>query len=404
MLAAVLVLSNFLIAQAREDVRSGSKTVPPEVSTWLREHAVAIPARLSAQPQSAAAFGELIGKARVLCLGDAAAGGAREIVELERDLLAHAVAALDVRVLAIDANATETAALDDHLATGEGDPAALVAALRAPRWQTREFLDAIAWLRKWNADPAHAAKVRLVGLDVQYTQLAAQQIGDYIQKVDYEAALRITSILSPLRQADRDGRPRYANTSPELRYVTMVYLSELAGMLDENREAHVQVSSEVEWQRAKQAVVFLIQAEEVLRAAIEDSASEHPGRSVHERVLADNVAHALELAGGDGRVVVWTDLERVLGGMGALVRERVGADALTIGLTFSRGEGVVRRAELTCPSGTNLESALAGTVPPRAWIDLRRSPADGVLADWLGALRSKLDVVLFVETVSPPAR
>jgi erythromycin esterase-like protein len=372
-----------------------TQVVPSEVTSWLRDHAFAI----TKEPKRVAALGDRIGKARVVCLGDEAGGEAREPSALERNLLEYAVLALDLRVLAIDANATECAALDEYLVTGRGELSAIVASLREPRWRSREFLDAIAWLRVWNSKPNHANKVRLIGLDVQYTQLAAQQLGDYIQKVDYEAAPRITSILSPLRQVDQNGRPRYSSASPELRYVTMSYLPELQAMIEDNREAHVQASSEAEWMRAKQAALFLIQAEQVLRAAIEGS-----DEPVHDRVLADNVAHALEQAGDAGRVMVWTDLARSQGGMGAQLHERFGADVVRIGLTFAHGTDVARRGQLAATEIASLQSLCGNAQPARAWIDLRELPKEGAVSEWFRELRGKLDALVFFETVSAAAR
>jgi erythromycin esterase-like protein len=179
----------------------------------------------------------------------------------------------------------------------------------------------------------------------------------------------------------------------------MSYLPELQTMLDDNRDAHVQASSEAEWTRARRAVAFLIQAEAVMRAAIEGSDT-----SAHDRVLADNVATALETAGDGGRVLVWTDLARVSGGFGAQLAERFGADAVRIGLTFANGTDIARRGELAAPELASLQSLCGSTPPARAWIDLRELPKEGPVSDWLHALRAKLDALVFFETVSAAAR
>ncbi len=363
--------------------------VSADASAWIREHAIAI----TRDPESVAAIGERIGKPRVVCFGDASFGEARELAALQRALLEHAVSSQDVRVLAIDANATESALLDEYVVAGKGDLVAIVKSLRDPRFMTREFLDTIAWLRAFNSKPSHAHKVRIAGIDVQYTQLAAQEVGDYVQKVDYEAAPRITSILSPLRQVDPQGRPRFASASPELRYVTMSYLPELLAMIEDNREAHVKASSEPEWQRAKRNVEFLIQAEEVMRAAIDGT-----DPTAHARVLGDNVARAVELAGEGGRVHVWTDLARASGAFGAQLRERF-SDGVRIGLAFAESPELKSRGQLSPSDVASLETLQPDAKPVRAWIDLREAP-ENVLRD----VREKLDALFWYDPVSAAAR
>lgn len=389
--AGFLVLSRDPIARVQGATVANPKPVPAEVTTWLRERAVAIP-----EGHVGACFQEFVGDARVISFGDAACGRAKETLAFQCEFFRHGVEKLGVRVLAIDANATEVDALDDYVVGGAGEPQKLLDALHAPRWSSGEFKDAVAWMRAWNAEPAHANKLHVVGIDARYTSLAAQQVGDYIQRIDYESSQRVAAILTPLRQTNADGTPRYGSVGPELQYVTMVYLPELAAMLDDNREADIQASSEAEWRRAKRAVEHLIQAEAVLRAA-----SEKSDEKVLERALADNVAKALDVAGSDGRVIVWTDLSRIAGALGPLLRERFDKDLVTIGLSIGRGTTAPDAAD---PVISTLEFVPAGVVPPRAWVDLRRLPSQGPVADWFVSSRVGLDAIVRFEQTRATTR
>jgi hypothetical protein len=116
---------------------------------------------------------------------------------------------------------------------------------------------------------------------------------------------------------------------------------------------------------------------------------------VHGRVLADNVARAVDEAGEGGRVFVWTDLTRASGDFGSKLRERLAGECVRIGLTFDQGSGVTRRGELAPADVASLRS-----LKRESWIDLRRAAPETVLPD----LRAKLDGLVWYGSVSAAER
>ena len=95
-----------------------------------------------------APFGNAIGEARVVALGQAAEG-TREFAQMKHRLLEYLVKEKGFTVLAIVGRRAEAAAIDRYIKTGEGDVKAALAAMDWA-WDTREGLELIEWMHAYN--------------------------------------------------------------------------------------------------------------------------------------------------------------------------------------------------------------------------------------------------------------
>src|SRR5262249_2388237 len=129
--------------------------VPDPVLEWMKLTAVPLGADL--EP-----FGARIGAARVVGLGDVG-NGSQESAELRRRMVEYLVARPGLTRLAIVNGFAYTIALDEYVATGRGDPKAIIDGGPIFSLGSTEALQLIEWLRRWNADRAHA-RVHIVGV------------------------------------------------------------------------------------------------------------------------------------------------------------------------------------------------------------------------------------------------
>lgn len=143
---------------------------PPDggaaVTGWIRDTAWPMGSLdPSASLDDLAPLGDVLGPATVVGLGESVRGarGGHELYLVKHRILRFAVESLGFRVLAVEDDDAVGAAIDDHLQTGVGDAATLLARAWGP-WRTVEFLDLLRWLRAWNV--AHPDDpVRFAGVD-----------------------------------------------------------------------------------------------------------------------------------------------------------------------------------------------------------------------------------------------
>lgn len=78
----------------------------------------------------------------------------------------------------------EAFGVDEYVRTGRGDARKALNALYYWAWNTEEVVELIEWMRRINADPARAKKVRFYGFDIQSSMRAARVTADYLRRVD----------------------------------------------------------------------------------------------------------------------------------------------------------------------------------------------------------------------------
>ena len=357
---------------------------PAEVVSWLRGHQAPLRTAVAGQGyDDLRPLAAIVGKARIVALGEAT-HGTREFFQLKHRVLEYLVAEQGFTVFAIEANWPESLAVDDYVLHGTGDPAKALAGLYFWTWNTEEVLDMIRWMRTYDADPAHARKVRFLGFDMQTASVACPAVAAYLEKVDPAYAKEVAATLAGLREAAREVTPASAAALSSARA--------LLARFDARRDAYVAASSRREWDLARQHAVIVEQVAELGAAQTLD---------YRDRAMAENVGWILAHEPAGTRMVVWAHNAHInysegagYTSMGECLRRGFGADFLNIGFVFNQGafqamsqsgQGGRRLAEFSLgPSPeSNLAAAFSRTGAPLALLDLRSRPATGPVTAWL---------------------
>ncbi len=357
---------------------------PAEVVSWLRGHQAPLRTAVAGQGyDDLRPLAAIVGKTRIVALGEAT-HGSREFFQLKHRVLEYLVAEQGFTVFAIEANWPESLAVDDYVLHGTGDPAKALAGLYFWTWNTEEVLDMIRWMRAWNADPAHARKVRFLGFDMQTARVACPAVAAYLAKVDPAYAKEVAATLAGLREA--------AQAAPPASAAALSSAKALLARFDARRDAYVAASSQREWDLARQHAVIVEQVAELGAAQT---------LAYRDRAMAENAAWILAHEPAGTRMVVWAHNGHVnysagagYDSMGECLRRGFGADFLNIGFVFNQGafqamahdgQGDLRLSEFSLgPSPeSNLAAAFSRTGAPLALLDLRSRPATGPVAAWL---------------------
>lgn len=141
-------------------------SIPSKVVTdWIREHAIALASCDPNQPQDdLAPLAAMVGSAKVVAIGEAC-HGTREFTQLAHRFIAYLVERMGFTAIGLEADPSDTLALNAYILQGTGNPEQAVRELDFWTGPTREVLELAMWLRQYNANPAHPAKVGVFAID-----------------------------------------------------------------------------------------------------------------------------------------------------------------------------------------------------------------------------------------------
>jgi len=364
---------------------------PEEVAAWLGRAAAPL-ASLDSGGDTAgfAALKPIVGEARIVALGEAT-HGSHEFFAFKARAVEYLVRELGFTDFAMETDAVAALAANEWLESGRGD---LDTALKSVSglWRTEEYRELFTWLHAWNADPAHAKKVRFHGLDMAASGPTARRLREYLKGVDPEVEEGVGPVIERLANgatldpADLDG---------------------LLALFDELRGPFVERSSEREWALHRQHVVLLIQGYRQRALKGNDQTS------WRDRCMADNARWILRQGGAGARLVLSAHNGHVsragltqVEGYGAIesIGRALAADAksvadenltmVVIGAAFGRGGfyaygasgGGLQPFTVGEPRAEAMEAPFLAAGLKLALVDLRTAPS-GPVHDWLASSR-----------------
>lgn len=379
---------------------------PQPVVDWIAAHAIPLASAEAGHGfDDMAPLARLIGKARVVALGEAT-HGTREFFQLKHRMLEYLVAKQGFTVFAIEANQPECRAINDYVLHGTGDATAALDGVYFWTWNTEEVLAMIEWMRAWNADPKHPHKVQFLGFDMQTATVAHASVAAYLAKVTPEAS---ASLLPPIEVlANRAAPSTVGKLSGDERKRLTDALSAIARAFDTNRKTWLGKSSVAELDEMRHDLTILQQATEMYTA---DTSNSMSGFGIRDRSMAANIQWILDHQPAGTRIVVWAHnghiANRLVGNaaianMGAHLRKQLKAAYLNLGFVFSQGsfqaigmqDGKMRKLDeftLGDPPESHASVAFARTGKPLLVLDLRTLPGQGVVHDWFTAAHAVRD-------------
>jgi erythromycin esterase len=280
---------------------------------------------------------------RVFGLGEAT-HGTKEFFELKRRLVELLVTELDVRLFGLEANFSETLAIDRYVVTGEGDPEEALAGIYFWTWNTEEMLALVEWLREYNDDRQLDEKVRFYGFDAKFTQGPARAIGDFFQRVDPDYLDEIGDLLARVAERPPGDDP---DATTDWLVAAETLTETLANRFETREAAYRDEVTDREWRLVGRHRRVIEQAADLVAARTFTDSGDPNG--VRDAAMAENVAWLLDHEDAD-RIAVWAhnghvrrgtfqgeDWERPPKTMGQHLTETFGDDYHALGFEFGRG-------------------------------------------------------------------
>jgi erythromycin esterase len=335
-------------------------------------------------------FKKLIGKARLVSLGEAT-HGTREFFQLKHRMLEFLVSEMNFTVFGIEATMPEAFDINEYVLTGKGDPVKALAGLYFWTWDTEEVLEMIRWMRRYNEDSRHSKKVKFYGFDMQFAPRAVKVALAYLRKVDPEQTAMSEKALALL--ANPFTAPDFELLPSDKKSETAAAARALLSSFDERKQGYVERSSEMEWTLARQHAKIISQNLEMQMAP-------NGSFAVRDRSMAENIRWILEHEGPGTKMVVWAHNGHVatqsfgnIENMGIHLRKWYGLDMVVFGFAFNQGS--FQAMEMPFPSEKGLHPFTIGPAPegsldavlasaglPFAVIDLHSLPKEGTVTEW----------------------
>ena len=355
------------------------------IVNWVRSAAIPL---ATVEPRQGykdlEALRAVIGNARIVSFGEAT-HGTREIRKLKHRMLEFCIAELGFTMLGIEAPFPESLAVNSFVLDGNGDAADALAGMRYWVWDTEEVLDAIEWMRWWNAKTDR--KVKFYGFVTDFPAVAVLGLIDFLAGVAPELAAECRAELAPLT-SDFTAK-LFGNLADARRDAVFACIARVLAAFAQQRPQWIAATSALDWHLAR------------LHAHVLDQAARFEidrGYSSHDRVMAENVCALLEAEGPDAKAVLWSHNVHALRAtyddgrsMGGCLDESFGHAQRVISTSFDRGSFQAR----TYPTGlltdhcvpaaepNTFDSVLAEAGRPLMALDLTDAPREGPVAAWL---------------------
>jgi len=129
------------------------------VETWIQQHAIPFKtAEPGGSEQDLQPLKQIVGNATIVGLGEAT-HGTHEFFTMKHRILEFLVSHMGFNTFAMENGWDASRPMDTYFMTGSGNPRDLLRQDFYAAWQTQEVLDLLAWMRAYNANPAHRTKV-----------------------------------------------------------------------------------------------------------------------------------------------------------------------------------------------------------------------------------------------------
>jgi erythromycin esterase len=344
---------------------SATSEVSPAALAWLREWVQPFSSiDPGADPEDLAAFADIVGNARIVALGEQT-HGTSEFFRMKHRLLEYLVRNKGFTLFAIEANMPEAERLNRYVLTGEGDPKALLEGLYFWTWNTREVFELIEWMREYNRTSVQP--VQFVGFDMQYAELAIDNLRSFLAAVDPDYLRSIT----PTLEAVQDGS--------------------LTGLQQAVDAISTHLAAQYETYSARSTAAALDWAVQNARIVAQAIAFQQGNQLWRDAAMADNVRWILKRH-PDAKMVIWAHNGHIAkkdGWMGGHLRDTFSKDYLAVGFSFYEGKyrarswggDVATHVAEPAPDGS-LDALLNQIGPEQFLLDLRNT-ASSPAAPWL---------------------
>ena len=245
-------------------------------------------------PDEELSFLDPLGQASIVGLGEAT-HGSKEFFEAKHRIFRYMVEHFGHRAFGFECDFAESLYLDAYITSGKGNLEQLMHnKMHFWTWKTTEVRALLEWMRQYNEGKAATEQIHLYGIDCQFTNLQADLLLPYFQRIAPDLYQRSKGILEVLQTTSNP-----EGITGDTYTLFQDSLSSIQTYLEHHQTLFVQESSLQEWQIAKQLVTTLQQALQV------GQASRKNDQTVRDQYMAENALWLQAFTGQDSKISLW---------------------------------------------------------------------------------------------------
>jgi erythromycin esterase len=393
------------LAQSPADKTDTLLSANPFIN-WAKDHALSLQNSDSATGNAdLLPFKEMIGNARVVALGEPA-HGFHEPLAFRNRLFRFLAENCGFTSFVLEGGLAESRLAADFVAGGHGTAkeAAGKLSIAGPSKENMELLE---WMRKYNADPSNRRKLKFYGMDMELigfpgdttpSNTSLKEALNYLQKVDVKEETNMREAFAPF--INRLSVAKYPGLSLQEQNVFSAALDNLISLFVRERINFIRNSSEESYEWAYRNALVAQQTNRMVKVTPPDQPGKIPPgawKTVNARdaAMADNVIWILQHRSEGGKVFVfshnahvkndvtvggfWDAFAQPPNGMGQYLRSMLGNELFIIGSSCAPTVNTAQPG--------SLDKALVQVGKPRFILDLRPAAHNPPVASWLSMKR-----------------
>lgn len=345
---------------------------------------------------------DALADATVIGMGEST-HGTHEHFQIKADLFRQLATDHGIRLFGLEANYSETLAVDRYVRSTDDAPESAADALAATYfwpWYVTELADLVDWMKTFNAGRPAADQIRFFGFDSQYAVGGAEALSSFLSDADPDLLAEHRATLDTLADwgLDTDDDEVFDSRIED----AQAFIQSFRERLDERRKEYVDATGEQAVRHAELHYATMADAVDV--RAIDDVDVEKR----RDRAMADGVDRLFDTSQHD-QIALWahnfhiqrTPHERegkTIKRSGSHLADRYGDDYAALGFSFTEGsfqamaqdddEYGLRDCVVKPASEGSVGEILGRLDGSLLFLDIQDAPADAHLDSFLRAERS----------------
>ncbi|OAA93293.1 erythromycin esterase family protein [Clostridium coskatii] len=278
---------------------------------------------------------------RIVAMGEAT-HGTKEFFQMKHRMFQFLVEEMGYNVFAMEASQADCMAVNDYILNGNGDPSKLIKNLGFWTWDTKEVLDMVEWMKEYNK--THEKKIKFYGFDMQSSHTAAQNIINYLNKVDPSYEASVHEVLSKFNDKILDYGVK--------KQLPIDGIKQIKNIFEKNKDEYIKKSSKEQYELYMQNLNVICEFYDMFGTGGSDFQKE----TKRDKYMAENVKWILDHEGEDSKIMLWAHNLHVSKGidkfgssnsdypegnvkrMGSNLYDMYGSKMYVIGFEFNKGD------------------------------------------------------------------
>jgi erythromycin esterase len=302
---------------------------------WLKTHCIPIKtSNAESGLEDLEPLRKIIGDAKIVALGENTHGSS-EVYTMKHRLIEFLVTKMNFTIFSLEASLPEAYLLNDYVLQGNGDHKVLLSGMHFWICNTQEVLNIVTWMRKFNT--AGKGPIQFTGFDMQYPDLALNNLLNFFEKNDNNLKTKLDSI-SVLMAFLKTKDPKNIEGSNDLKILKQRCDTALS-LIIRHKANYLRTVQVSEYNLILQNAIVLNQ---YVTSAVKPAGDRFFYR---DECMAKNIELILE-NNPDTKIILWSHNAHVAnqkGYMGNLLKDKFGDKYFSIGFLSNSGTYTAKR-------------------------------------------------------------